>query len=258
MRRFYISLGLACLLAGTLWASDDPFCGKWKLNAAKSKLAGEQVQIQSAGGNKYKWTFSGVSETYTYDGTDQPSEFGSTVSIAPAGQNRWKMVIKRNGKVISSMTHTIAADGKSQTIKGTDFKPDGTTSDYTVVWKKLGSGTGWNGTWEETGEKATSPDEFEVEAYEGDGLSINTPAYKDVLRMKFDGKDYEEQGPYVAAGSASSGKRVNAHTLEIADKVKGKEMDRTHWELSSDGKTLTITVRGTGQPKAQTMVYDKM
>jgi len=32
MKRFYFSLALACLLAGTLWAADDPFCGKWKLN----------------------------------------------------------------------------------------------------------------------------------------------------------------------------------------------------------------------------------
>jgi hypothetical protein len=258
MRRFYFSLGVACLLAGMLWASDDPFFGRWKLNVGKSKLAGEQVQIQALGGNRYKWTASGVSETYTYDGTDQATHFGNTISIAPAGRNNWKMVIKKDGKVISSMTHTISEDGKTQTIKGTEFKPDGTTSDYTVVWKKLGSGSGWSGTWEEANEKFTSADEFDIDAYEGDGLSFNTPAYKDILRMKFDGKDYEEKGPYVTAGSASSGKRVNARTLEIADKVKGKVMDRTTFEVSPDGKMLTLTIHETGQPKTRTIVYDKM
>jgi len=106
--------------------------------------------------------------------------------------------------------------------------------------------------------KFTSPDEWEIQAYEGDGLSFNTPAYKDTLSMKFDGKDYEEKGPNVAPGSMSSGKRVNAHTLEVTDKVKGEVMDHTRFEVSPDGKTLTLTVQGTGQANAQTVVYNKM
>lgn len=258
MRRFFFSLALACLVAGTLWASDDPFCGKWKLNMAKSKFVGQQIQIQDLGGNKYKWSFAGVSETYTYDGTDQPSQFGQTVSVAPEGNNNWKMVIKKDGKVISSMIHSISADGKTQTIKGTDYKADGTTSDFDVLWKKVAGGSGWGGTWEESGVKFTSPDELDIEPYETDGLSFITPAQKDVLRMKFDGKDYEEKGPTVPTGAASSGKRVNARTLEIADKMKDKVLGHTRYELSADGKTLTLISRATGQAKAQTIVYDKM
>jgi hypothetical protein len=258
MRRFYLSLGLTCLLAATLWAADDPFCGKWKLNMEKSKLVGEQTNIKDLGGNKYEWTSGNVSDTFTYDGTDQPIQFGRTISMTPAGTNSWKMVIKKNGRVISSMTHTISSDGKTQTIKGTETKPDGTTSDFDVVWKKVDGGAGWSGTWESTEVKFTSVDEWDIEAYEGDGLSFNARAYQDVLSMKFDGKDYEEKGPNVASGSMSSGKRVNAHTLEVTDKVKGEVMDHTKYEVSPDGKTLTLTIRETGQPKAQTIVYDKI
>jgi hypothetical protein len=258
MRRFSISLAIAGLLAGTLWASDDPFCAKWKLNVEKSNFGGELIKIQDLGGNKYKWTVGDRTETMAYDGSDNTNEFGRTVSIAPEGANRWKMVIKKDGRVISSMTHTIAEDGKSQTIKGTESKPDGTTSDFTAEWKKLGGGSGWAGTWETSELKFTSPDEYDIEAYEGDGLSFKTPAYQEVLNMKFDGKDYEQTGPNLAPGSMSSGKRVNAHTLEVTDKVNGKIMDHTKYEVSPDGKTLTLTVHGTGQPKAITMVYDKM
>jgi hypothetical protein len=106
--------------------------------------------------------------------------------------------------------------------------------------------------------KFTSADEWDIEAYDGDGLSFNSHAYKDVLGMKFDGKDYEEKGPTVAPGSTSAGKRVNPHTLEVTDKVKGQVMDHTKFEVSQDGKTLTLTIRETGQPKALTIVYDKM
>jgi hypothetical protein len=258
MRRCYFSLALVSLLAGTLWASDDPFCGRWKLNTQKSKFVGKQTKIQDLGGNKYKWTNGNDSDTITYDGTDQPVRFGRTISMAPEGTNSWRMVIKKDGRVMSSMTHTISGDGKTQTIKGTATKPDGTTSDFTAVWKKVAGGSGWDGTWESTDVKFTSPDEWDIEPYEGDGLSFNTPAYQDVLSMKFDGKDYEEKGPDVAPGSVSSGKRVNARTLEITDKVKGEVMDHTKYEVSPDGKTLTLTIRETGQPKALTIVYDKM
>jgi hypothetical protein len=149
MRRFYFPIALACLLVGTLQAADNPFCGKWKLNMEKSKFTGEQVRIEDLGGNKYKWTSNNVSDTITYNGTEQPVHFGRTLSMAPEGENRWKMVIKKDGRVLSSMTHTISKDGKTQTIKGTENKPDGTTSDFDVAWKKVGTGSGWGGTWEQ-------------------------------------------------------------------------------------------------------------
>ena len=258
MKHFYSSLVLACLLASTLWAASDPFLGKWKLNMDKSKFTGEQTKIEDLGGRKYKWTSGNVTNTYTADGTDQPTQFGNTVAITAVDANNWKMVIKKDGRVLSSMTHTLSADGKTQTIKGTGNKPDGTTDDFTVVMKKVSGGSGWGGTWEDTDVKFTSPDEWEIQAYEGDGLSFNTPAYKDTLSMKFDGKDYEEKGPNVAPGSMSSGKRVNAHTLEVSDKVKGEVMDHTKFEVSPDGKTLTLTIHGTGQANAQAVVYNKM
>lgn len=258
MKRFFVSLGVACLLAGTLWAKDDPFCGKWKLNLEKSKFAGEQSKIEDLGGNKYKWTSGDVSDTITADGTDQPVHFGRTISIAPDGPNDWKMVIKKDGKVLSSMTHTLSDGGKAQTIKGTETKPDGTTSDFNVVLKKVSGGSSWAGTWESTDVKFTSPDEWDIAPYEGDGLTFNTPAYQDTISMMFDGKDYEEKGPNVAPGSMSSGKRVNPHTLDVTDKVKGQVMDHTKFEVSPDGKTLTLTIHETGQPKALSIVYDKM
>jgi hypothetical protein len=76
--------------------------------------------------------------------------------------------------------------------------------------------------------------------------------------MKFDGKDYEEKGPNVAPHSVSSGRRVNLHTLEVTDKVEGKVMDHATYEVSGDGKTLTLTIHETGQPHPVTIVYDKM
>lgn len=76
--------------------------------------------------------------------------------------------------------------------------------------------------------------------------------------MNFDGKDYQETGPDVALGSTSSGQRVDAHTLEITDKIKGKVMDHVKYEVPSDSSTLTLTIHETGQPNVLTVVYDRM
>ena len=51
---------------------------------------------------------------------------------------------------------------------------------------------------------------------------------------------------------------MNARTLNVTDKVKGQVMDHTKLEVSPDGKTLTLTIKETGQPKALSIVYDKM
>ena len=252
------SMTLACVFVGSIWAADDPFVGTWKLNQAKSKIAGEQMKIEDFGDNKYKFTFGKVSDTITADGTDQPVHYGRTMNLTKEGANGWKMVIKKDGKVVSSMTHELSEDGNTQTVKGTDTKPDGSTSEFEVVDKRVGSGSGWAGTWESTNVKINSPDEWHIEPFDGNGLTFNTPAYQDTLSMKFDGKDYTEKGPTVAPGSTSSGKRVDAHTLEITDKVKGHVMDHTKFEVSPDGKTLTLTIHETGQPNALTIVYDKM
>jgi hypothetical protein len=251
------SLALTCLLGGAALAADDPFVGKWKLNQEKSKITGEQMKIDDLGNNKYKFTFGEESDTVTADGTDQPVHYGRTMSLSNEGPNRWKMVIKKDGKVLSSMTHTLSENGNTQTIKGTETKPDGTSSDFEVVDKRVGSGSGWGGTWESTNVKITSPDEWDIEKYGAHGLTFNTPAYQDTLSMNFDGKDYAEKGPNVAPGSMSSGKRVNAHTLEVTDKINGKVMDHTRFQVSPDGNTLTLTIHQTGQPNALHIVYDK-
>jgi hypothetical protein len=246
------------LMAGTLWAADDPFCGKWKLDKDKSKIAGEQMKIEDLGDNKLRFSFGNDSETVTMDGTDQPIHYGRTMSLTKEGPNSLKMVVKKDGKVLETMTHTLYDDGNTQTIKGTDMKPDGTTSDFEVVDKRVGSGSGWAGTWESTKVDFTSPDEWDIDKYGKDGLTFYTPAYKDTLSMNFDGKDYAEKGPNVPAGSMSSGKRIDAHTLEMTDKIQGKVMDHQKFEVSPDGKTLTLTIHETGQPNELTIVYDKM
>jgi hypothetical protein len=85
--------------------------------------------------------------------------------------------------------------------------------------------------------------------------------------VKFDGKDYPNVGPNVPAGSTSSARRVNGrtldqqtldqHTLELTGKFNGKVTNTQEIKLSSDGKTLTMTVHATGRTEPNILVFER-
>ena len=88
-RAFQLLL-VAWLVAATLWAADDPFVGKWKLDPSKSKLI-DYMKVESLGANKYALDLGGGDlETIVADGTDQPGIFGTTLSVTVEGPVTWK------------------------------------------------------------------------------------------------------------------------------------------------------------------------
>jgi hypothetical protein len=101
IRAFHLLLA-ACLATGALWAANDAFVGKWKLNPSKSKLI-DVMKVEAAGANRYGLSFSpGAVETVVADGTDQPVLYGTTFSIAVEGPRTWKAVRKKQGRTIIS------------------------------------------------------------------------------------------------------------------------------------------------------------
>src|SRR5204863_10188266 len=93
--------------------------------------------------------------------------------------------------------------------------------------------------------------ELQIQPYEGDGLSFNSPGAEMTKKLKFDGNEYPDLDPDRDPGSASSGRRANQRSLEITDKFKGKITGTRQIELSTDLKTLTMTVRIGGPKQAQ-------
>jgi hypothetical protein len=77
-----------------------------------------------------------------------------------------------------------------------------------------------------------------VKAYQGDGLSfiVSNPAQQETKNVKFDGKDYP-QGP--DAGSSSSIRPVDEHTLEMTDKYRGKVTNTSRLQAPSSGLQAT-------------------
>jgi hypothetical protein len=255
-KRIFRLLLVASLAAGALWAVNDPFVGEWKLIQSKSKLT-DQMKVESLAGNKYAFDFGGGPETIAADGTDQLAGFGTTLSVAIAAPDSWKVVRKKAGRVLLTANWKLSKDAQTLTDDFTAIGSNGSPSNVKYVYKRTAGTSGFAGTWESTSETVNFVFVLQVRPYEGDGLSFIDPTDEVTKNVKFDGKDYPNVGANAAPGSVSSVRRVNEHTLEVTDKFNGKVADTQEIKLSSDSKTLTMTVHTAGRTEPNVLVFER-
>ena len=132
------TVAVLCTLSFCLFAAGDPFSGAWKLNPSKSKLPppiprSQTVRIK-AGSRSIRIREDIVDEkgqrlTVTvnarFDGKDYRitgSPFADAVAYQRVDSHTLKGTVKKAGKVVTSETATISADGKTLTgtYSGTD------------------------------------------------------------------------------------------------------------------------------------------
>ncbi|HEU0207812.1 MAG TPA: hypothetical protein VFQ78_02435 [Candidatus Udaeobacter sp.] len=246
------SLGAVPLALG----DDASFVGKWKLNPDKSQFNGLPYKIEDAGNGQYRFSFGDDVETLTLDGKGHVTKYGDTWSIKATGPNSWESTNKRDGKVTAKSKWTVSEDGKTFTTMDENMRPDGSTGQVESTFERTDGTTGLVGMWESKSVKIMSPLTVEIAKWEGDGYSLNNPAYKYHLHFKLDGKDNTPTGPRVAKGTTVSANKTDDH-IELTFKLKGKTIETDRWELSADGKTLTSTVTYAGVTKPEVDVYDR-
>ena len=259
LSRTFRLLLVACLVTSSVWAANDPFVGKWKVNPSKSKL-NDEMKVEVAGANRYAITFApGLVDTVVADGSDQPGLRGTTLSVTVKGPNSWEVIRKMKGRTLLTAYWTLSEDGKTLNDAYTEYAPDGSTSSLPYVYERTAGSSGFPGTWDSESEKVKARIELQIQPYEGDGLSFNSPDAEMTKKMKFDGNDYPDLDPKGGdKGTAYSGRRVNERSVEITSKSKGEITGTWQIELSTDLKTLTMTVRLVGQNKPKNIfVFDR-
>jgi hypothetical protein len=270
LRRPFQLLLVTYLASGTVWGANEPFMGKWKVNPSKSKLT-DELKVEAVGANKYTFTFGpGQVDTIIADGSDQPALQGTTLSVTVEGPKNWKVVRKMKGRTLLMAYWTLSDDGKTLNDAFTEYLPDGTTlfsqslpNGSTLflpyVYERTAGDSGFLGTWDSESAKVTAGIELEIRSYAGDGLSFNRSDEKMAKKIKFDGHDHPVLDPNGGnKGTAFSARRVKERSLEITEKFKGKITGTRQIELSPDLRTLTVTVRLTGQNRPQSvLVYDR-
>jgi hypothetical protein len=216
------------------------------VNPAKSVLR-DEMKVTSLGGNKYSFDFGGGSpETIVADGTDQQANSGTTMSTTIVSPNEWRGVRKKDGKVQISAIWTLSKDGNTLHDDFTYFPDDGKTAHLVYMYERRGIGSGFAGDWVSTSGKVDSEIELEIQPYGSGGLSFSSPGLGLALKVKFDENDSASAGP---DASTFSGRRVNQHLLELTNKSQSMQ-----FEVSTDQKTLTMTIRQTGDDKPRNIL----
>jgi hypothetical protein len=249
-------LPAVCLAAGMAWAAENPFIGEWKLDSSKSRMP-DEMKVQSKGGNKYAFDFGGGAETIVVDGSDQPGQGGTLLSVKAEAPDTWIVERKKDGRLLLKATWKLSTDASTLTDYYRGFESDGSTLSLDYVYQRTGAGSGFAADWQSIKETMNSPFLMQVKEFQGDGLSFITPSQQETKNVKFDGKEYPNEGPNANRGASSSIRRVDERTLVITDKAGGKVTDTEEIELSADLKTLTITAHIAGRDKSDVMVFER-
>src|SRR5580704_2748093 len=156
LRRTFWSLLIACLVTGSVWAANDPFVGKWKVDPSKSKL-NDEMKVDVAGANRYAITFApGLVDTVVADGSDQPALRGTTLSVSVRAPNNWVVIRKMKGRTLLTGYWTLSDDGKTLNDAYTEFAPDGSVASSTpYVYERTAGSSGFPGRWDSEDRKST-------------------------------------------------------------------------------------------------------
>jgi hypothetical protein len=242
-----------CLAAGMAWAADSPFVGEWKLDPSKTRLP-DEMKVESEGGDKYVVDFGGGAERIVVDGTDQPGNDGTLLSVKAEASDTWIVERKKDGQVLIKATWKLSKDGKTLTDYFRGFDSGNSTLSMDYVYQRTGGGSGFAADWQSIKETMNSPYLIEVKESR-DGLSLITPSQ--TKNLKFDGKDHPNDGPKARRGASTSIRRVDERAFVLSDKIDGKVVDTQAIGVSPDLKTLTITVQVPGREQPNVMVFER-
>ena len=153
MKARVIAIAAMLLFAGAVVClAEDANMGTWKLNEAKSKFspgapksttvvyeaAGDSVKVTidgtSAAGKPTHTEWTGKFDSKDYPVTGDPNQ--SSRSYTKVNANTMKFSVKSGDKVTLSGTITVAADGKSRTVKASGMGADGKKVSYTAMYDK--------------------------------------------------------------------------------------------------------------------------
>jgi hypothetical protein len=150
----FVCLGLSALLAAPAFAQSDSQVGVWKLNVAKSNYSPGPVPtsatttIEAAGrgtkvsveqslpdGTRRQYSF-----TSDYDGKDVPvtgtNPDADTVARTRINAATVKTVAKKGGKMTTTQTSTVSADGKTRTVTTTGTNGNGYAVTNVAVYER--------------------------------------------------------------------------------------------------------------------------
>jgi hypothetical protein len=258
LERIPAILSAVCLATSVGSSPKSPFVGEWKLAPSRSRMP-DDMKVLSKDGNTYLFDFgAGAVETIDVDGSDQPGVGATTLSVKPEAADTWIVTRKNGSRLLIKATWKLSGDGASLTDYFREFESDGSTFSVDYIYRRTGRGSGFAGDWRSVKETINSPFLLEVKDFQRDGLSFVDPLAGKTRNLMFDTAG-ASAGKVSTAGSGASStlRRVDECTLVITNKYDGKLSNTEEFALSSDLRTLTMTVHIVGRDIPYVLTFQR-
>jgi hypothetical protein len=258
---------VACALffAAALWApassfAQSPFDGTWRTNLAQSKLSPKPNVFYLSQG-WYHCPSCNPQVDVKADGQDQAvtGQSYDTISVREVDPKSITITTKKGGTVEFEQTRTVSKDGKTLTVKTTSH-PMNSTQPVTSTVTATPVGVAPSGVHAASGSwrinKVEQSENGLTTTYmsSGDELSMTQPTGES-FTAKLDGTDSPVKGAYTY--NSVSLKRIDAHTIEEADKRDGTVVGVAKMTVSPDGKKMTVVYTSKLTDRTSTYIATK-
>ena len=254
---YYAFIGIFASIAVPAFAA-SPWNGTWKLDQSKSQMTGDTFTYSVEPNGTYHFTNGSTLQfTFACDGKDYTVVSDYTTACKKVSDTTSAMTTRQNGKLISTSTQVISADGKTMTVTTNGTRPDGTAYTDVAVDRRISGDSGLAGEWK-TAKSSSSVSGVMKISTSGDTMTLEYPGYKQTVTAKLDGTDTPFTGPRLPPGVTLSLKTQGPNEVMEVLKLNGKEWSKDLLTVSPDGQTLTDLSWTPGKDnEKQTYVYEK-
>jgi len=221
-------------------AFDSPFAGTWTMDMAKSHVTGDTfTYTKTATG--YAFSNGGpVNFEFALDGKDYPTVPSQSIACTETTPTSMACVAKASGKITSSASRALSADGSRLNVDYSAYRPDGTTTHEEDVYERVSGGPGFAGTWKDVSAKFT-PSAIIIATPTPTTFEISQPTSKLTIAGSTDGTPSPATGPAIPPGATESVLATSPTTWTYSIELKGKVYAKGTMSVSPDGKTMTDT-----------------
>ncbi|HTA65827.1 MAG TPA: hypothetical protein VK753_10005, partial [Xanthomonadaceae bacterium] len=242
--------------------AQDAIEGTWKLDLAKAQMPAKPFVFLLQNGT---WSCKTCTPPVTVkaNGSDQKVSghpYYDTVAVKVVDQHTVQETDKENGKVVTTSSMTVSADGRTASFEysdssNTNAAPVTGKGTDTRVAKGPAGAHAISGSWRTTSFQNVSDNGLTFTyAMKGDSLSMSTPTGQSYT-AKLDGTDAPYKGD---PGTTSvSVKRLGKNVVQETDKRDGKPINVSTMTVSADGKTLSIAFKDLLQGSTSSFVAKK-
>jgi hypothetical protein len=220
-------------------------------------LAGDTMKFGPAQGDAMELKAGGQTYSFRVDGKNYAMPSGNLAIWRQTTPTSWTTEYRKaDGKLLSSDSWKLSADGQKLSLTTSGVKSDGDLYTDTSEYVRTAGSNGLMGAWKSTDVKLSSPDEFSIEELGLDKLVLKVPAMKVSCELTSDGKEVAVEGPDIPTGLRIGLTRTGPYTFKMVQKLNGSVISTAVYTVSEDRETMTEVGGAPGDAPA-TMVWEK-